>query len=366
MNLVPQLGDIAKDEPVLLGFSGGADSVAALLELRERGFEHVVATIVDHRLRAGSASRANEARRIAGDLGAQAHIVQVTPKGGGQAAARQARLHALAKAARLHGARLVVLGHQKDDQAETLMMRLARPSTGLAGLAGISAYAPFPLWPLGAGLMVWRPLLHRSRRSIRDSLRMQGHKWLEDPANEDERFERVRARLQIEEGLRERLCLLGVAASRVEAGYRQLARLLLDDVEWDRSAQGAVLDLQTLAGLPDAVCARLLNAVACGVSGHVEAGFTRCPNRFLVKLHMAGTLTLQHALWRQNRSRLVVEMDPGRRHGRSDQPRTRPLIAVTPLGPVRRGNLVRKPGGGADWIAPELASRCLFTSENST
>ena len=181
--------------------SGGGDSTALLLLARDwtraQGVP-LAAASVDHGLRgAQSRGEAEQVARLCADLGIGHEILTWRGwdgQGNLQAAARKARQALLGAWARERGIGAVLLGHTQDDQAETLLMRLARGS----GLDGLAAMAP----ARRAGGLLWlRPLLGLRRDELRAFLREAGIGWSEDPSNRDRRFARVR--------MREALSLLG-------------------------------------------------------------------------------------------------------------------------------------------------------------
>ncbi len=170
--------------------SGGPDSLALLL-LAARAFgPRAHALTVDHGLRPGSAAEARAVADIARAHGI-AHTTlaaDVEPRGEGlQAAARTARYAALARFCRARGLPLCLTAHHLDDQAETLIMRLARGS-GVAGLAGIRPRATI------AGLTVLRPLLGVPRATLASLVAAAGLRPADDPANTDLRHDRTAAR----------------------------------------------------------------------------------------------------------------------------------------------------------------------------
>lgn len=187
-------------EPILLAFSGGGDSRALLQRaLDVANGRPVIAAIVDHGLRAGSAAEAARASDAAREAGAAAQVLTLDwPQGPkpSQAAARAGRFHALTAFARQQGAASILLAHTMDDQAETVLIRLAQGS-GWRGLAGMAADAPAPLWPAGRGLRLRRPLLNTRRAQLRSALTARGVSWIEDPSNQADRFQRVRARARL-------------------------------------------------------------------------------------------------------------------------------------------------------------------------
>lgn len=196
--LGPCLADWA-GETVLLGFSGGGDSLA-LLHLATGWASETRSTlrpvIIDHGLRSESASEADRAARQAHALGWTPVVERwdaTKPATGLQAAARRFRLETFARRAREVGATAVLLGHTRDDQAETVWRRLLAGS-GLEGLSAMSIIDPLPLWPEGRGISLVRPLLGARRAALREWLSQRGEDWIDDPSNANPAFSRVRDR----------------------------------------------------------------------------------------------------------------------------------------------------------------------------
>ena len=172
-----------------IAVSGGGDSLAALvLAVEALGAGAVSAVTVDHGLRASSDEEARAVGRICVDLGVDHTILpwQGDKSGNLQDAAREARLRLIGAWAQGR-VDAVIVAHTRDDQAETLLMRLARGS-GVDGLSGMAAAR----WH---GDVLWlRPFLTVSREALRVVLRVRGITWIDDPSNHDPRFQRVRAR----------------------------------------------------------------------------------------------------------------------------------------------------------------------------
>jgi tRNA(Ile)-lysidine synthase len=181
--------------PVAVGFSGGGDSLALLRLTLDWARAHgrpVLSLTVDHQLQPQSAAWTRDAVAKAAALGAQARSLAWTgdkPATGLSAAARRARHALLADAARTAGAKVLLLGHTADDLAEAAAMR-AEGST----VSDPRDWAPSPVWPEGRGVMLLRPLLDQRRADLRAWLSGQGETWLDDPANDDPRSARARAR----------------------------------------------------------------------------------------------------------------------------------------------------------------------------
>jgi tRNA(Ile)-lysidine synthase len=186
--------------PFLLAVSGGSDSLA-MLHLFARWADGTVpasVVTVDHRLRSEAAK---EARFVADQCQALGlpHTTLIWERDGEngkatQADARIARYRLLAAHAKMLGARSVLLGHTQNDQLETLSMRLRRLATAqyaALGTSGIAAEIEF------GGVCFHRPLLELQRDVLRRYLVKQGaDDWVEDPSNNDTKYERVRVRRQ--------------------------------------------------------------------------------------------------------------------------------------------------------------------------
>lgn len=170
--------------PILVGLSGGADSLALALAAidwgaRTGGAVHTLT--VDHGLRPESAAEAEGVAEQARTLGARAEIerVELAKIGGPEGAAREARRAALARRARVLDAP-VLLGHTLDDQAETVLLRLARGS----GAHSLRAIRPELLDSEGVHWI--RPLLAVRRETTRGACAQAGLEWVTDPTNDPE------------------------------------------------------------------------------------------------------------------------------------------------------------------------------------
>ncbi|MFM8991685.1 MAG: tRNA lysidine(34) synthetase TilS, partial [Alphaproteobacteria bacterium] len=177
-----------------VALSGGADSTALLLLAdrwaRARGGD-VLALVVDHGLRPGSAA---EAEAVAAGCAARGIAHRVLRREGPpparriQERAREARYRLLEGACAVEGVIHLLVGHHARDQAETIAMRRERRS-GEDGLAGMALEAT------RADLRILRPLLALEPDDLRAWLRERGASWIEDPSNRDPRFLRARMRI---------------------------------------------------------------------------------------------------------------------------------------------------------------------------
>jgi len=315
----------AGDGPIVVALSGGGDSVALLHLLTERlGAARLRAAVVDHKLREGSDRDARAAAESAQAAGVEAHVLELSwPQSSSRAheTARALRYAALCAQARKLGARVIAVGHTRDDQAETVLLRAARGS-GLRGLAGMRSYAPAPLWPEGRALRLARPLLSARRNQLRAYLTTRGASWLEDPANESEIYARVRARhvlARVErEGLdpmrfaalAERLQLL---AHRID---EQAAALIAEAAEFKEAE--VVLDLESWRDA-ETVKRRALEALITAVSGEARGPSPiqlESLSDALKQAEFSGA-TLGGAWLQARGARIVIRRDPGALTGRA-------------------------------------------------
>ena len=181
--------------PLAVAFSGGGDSLALLLATKawaDANGRRLLAFTVDHGLNPDSEVWTRRCGETAGRLDAAFQALRwegAKPRTGLPAAARAARHAMLADAARKAGARVILLGHTADDLIEAAAMRAEGSS-----VSDPAEWAPSPAWPQGRGVFLLRPMLDVRRAEIRDWLRARGETWIDDPANEDQRFARARAR----------------------------------------------------------------------------------------------------------------------------------------------------------------------------
>ena len=262
------LGPFERAPRLAVAVSGGSDSLALTLLTadwaRERGGEAVALT-VDHRLRPDSLAEAQETGRWLAARGIEHHILSwrdAEPGPGLQAAAREARYRLLTGWCREHDILHLLLGHQRDDQAETLMLRLARGS----GVDGLAAMAPCAFH---ADVQLLRPLLDFPRDDLRDYLRGLAQDWAEDPSNQAERFDRVRWRkfLAEERISAERLALTARQLGRARQALEAACAALAADCVIIRGTGHAELSPESVAAAPDEVALRLLAALARTIGG---------------------------------------------------------------------------------------------------
>lgn len=255
---------------VLAAVSGGADSTALLVLLaawaKPRGMKISAATI-DHGLRAESKTEAKQVAALAKQIGVPHRVLVWTgdkPAGGIEEAARAARYALLGAHAQKIGATHLVTAHTEDDQAETLLMRLAAGS-GPAGLAGMRT-------SMRRGAVVHvRPLLGIAKARLIATLKERGVGWSEDAMNLDGRFARPRLRAAREvlsaEGLtNERLAVLASRMARMNDALERVAAAAWPEAARQEGVK-TVLDGRVLLSLPEEIGLRLL---VRAIGGHSD------------------------------------------------------------------------------------------------
>lgn len=251
--LVVQAVEAMLDQPALVACSGGADSLAlaaAAAVVGARKQLSIRAAIVDHGLQAGSAEQADAVVAELESLGLPASVLPVAVRRGGdglEAAARDARYAALAGAASAE--EVVLLGHTLDDQAETVLLGLARGS-GPRSLSGM---------PDRRGRFA-RPLLGLRAATTRQACVELGLSAWIDPHNSERRFARVRVRERVLPVLEAELGPgVAEALARSAALLRADADLLDELADAERANHPAPdLDCDRLAELPAALRGRVL------------------------------------------------------------------------------------------------------------
>jgi tRNA(Ile)-lysidine synthase len=267
---------LAPPAHLALAVSGGGDSMALLclaaawqgVRLQQMPSASMVVLTVAHGLRKEATQEIALVAETAKRLGLAHHVLTwegEKPTKGVQAAAREARYELMRTWCARHGCDAILLAHTRDDQVETVLMRLERGS-GLDGLAGMA-----PRQNL-FGLEVLRPLLPVSRAALRATLRERKQNWAEDESNDDPRFTRTRFRKMIPG-----LAAAGVSVDRIlalskEAGQlrsvlevRTVEALRLAATRYEAGFYAFQAD--RLLALPRPIALRALKAVLAGTGG---------------------------------------------------------------------------------------------------
>lgn len=272
--LMPYVAPAAPHGGVVLAVSGGPDSMALLHAACRAGATvplHVAT--VDHGLRTASAAEASGVADTALRLGLPHRTLTWTgskPATGLQAAARSARYDLLARYAESVGATWVLTGHTRDDQAETVLMRLLAGS-GPAGLAGMR-----PERALTGTVRLGRPLLGLSKASLVTYCADLRLIPIQDPSNADPRFARARLRGLLPDLAREglsdaRLCRLAARCARDDDALARAARDAYAAARRPAEAPALVrLDAPTLEALPDAILIRVIAQALDGAGGRAR------------------------------------------------------------------------------------------------
>jgi tRNA(Ile)-lysidine synthase len=304
---------------VLVGLSGGSDSVALTLVLtelsRHGGFEIAALAHLNHRIRPGAADDEAFCRAFAArcDLPIVIEAADVpgfaaTQQLSLEDAARRVRYDFLRRAATRVGATVVAVGHTRDDQAETVLLKLAR-GAGLAGLGGV--------YPRRDEVI--RPLLDVSRAELRDFVAGRGESWVEDETNADLANPRNRVRHRV---LPELEAAYGGSPAGALARAAALAR---EDAEClDRAANdrysglcaeagpALLLDVAALHAEPAAIRRRVLLRALRSVSGGREVGFDHVDTALEVASGQCGPADLPGARVELRGGKLVlIQQDAG-------------------------------------------------------
>jgi tRNA(Ile)-lysidine synthase len=312
---------------IILAVSGGPDSVALMWlaahwrSALARG-PRLVAVTVDHGLRAEAAREARDVKRLAKTLDVPHRIVRWTgakPKAGLPAAARDARYRLLAQTARTNGATHVFTAHTRDDQAETLLMRMSRGS-GVAGLAAMARQSERD------GVMLARPLLHISKSRLMATLKRAKLDFADDPTNRDISFTRPRFR-----ALMPALATEGFDARNLARLASRLARanealeVLIDGAERylklrDTNPSQSGFDAKLFGAFPEEIRIRLLLRTIdrVGHEGPAELGKTEALLAALTRALAKKTpipwkQTLAGAVISMTGDRIRIEPAPPRR-----------------------------------------------------
>ena len=259
--------------PCAVAVSGGGDSMAlVLLAARWAGERALTALTVDHGLRTGSRT---EAEAVGAWLAARGIAHEILSWDGPkpatrlQEAARAARYQLIGTWARANGVRHVLLAHQLEDQAETVLMRLARGS-GIAGLAAMREAVT------REGVRYLRPLLHVPRARLRATLIEAGQDWIEDPSNESPRFARTAYRRLVAQlgahGVDAvRLSALSEACARLDAAIDSGVRAFIGAAVSYPGDGCATLHADMWRALPEPLAVPVLRRLLAEVGGRVAS-----------------------------------------------------------------------------------------------
>jgi len=288
----PFLENLTAGDCALVAVSGGADSLALAQALIKEAPELAITLIgvtIDHQLQSGSDVQAKKVQTQLKAMGYQEVIIEkvsVSEKSGLEADARTARYAALDAIAHAYGATQIFLGHTRDDQAETVLLGLARGS-GTRSLSGMATMN---------GKYV-RPFLQSTRTQTLAACQEAELQPWSDPHNVNTQFSRVRVRKKVMPVMEEEI------GPGIAAALARSAAILRDDADaLDEMAQAVIsrvdlsdLDCAALAELPRAIRSRILRAAiyAAGApSGSLSADHLAAVEALITSWHGQGEVSL--------------------------------------------------------------------------
>jgi tRNA(Ile)-lysidine synthase len=343
--------DLAAEPALVLAVSGGPDSTALLyLVTRWRDLlqpaPHLIAVSIDHGLRPEARHEAAAVKRLSDRLGVEHRTMRwrgTKPSTGIQEAARLARYRLLSDAARRAKARCILTAHTLDDQAETILFRMARGS-GLAGLCGMARTVPIDNLVAGFGqpidavgpvrdregfdqsnrVLLVRPLLDVPKARLIATLQQAGIAYADDPSNVDPRFTRSRLRRLMPALANEGLtpyCLARFArrVRRSEAAHEAAVDSAAKRLGLDRETRKVALNSADWSEFPAEIGLRLLGRAigAIGTEGPVEFGKLEALSEALGAALAAGAprfrRTLAGAMVSLHGNCIVIDQAPPRR-----------------------------------------------------
>lgn len=272
------LADLPEGSTIVVALSGGADSLAlaaaTAFEAPKRRMR-VASVTVDHGLQNGSDAVATRTAQAAARLGIDPLIVKVKVgnEGGPENAAREVRYGVLRDAARDAGAAAVLLGHTLDDQAETVLLGLARGS-GATSLQGMA-----PAREDGDGISWLRPLLAVRRETTRAFCAASDLEFWDDPHNLDDRYTRVRVRervlpvleAELGPGIAEALARTAEQLREDAEAFDEMIHETIEDIV-EHAEAGISVSVAALAANPAALRNRIIRLV---VDSEFGASLTR-------------------------------------------------------------------------------------------
>jgi tRNA(Ile)-lysidine synthase len=319
--LIALFAPLAEHRVAGLAVSGGPDSLALMLLAHAWAREQAsppkfVVYTVDHGLRSEAAAEAVFVAVEAAKLGLTARVLRWEgdkPATGLQEAARSARYRLIGEAMAHDAATVLLTAHHLDDQAETVLMRLAHGS-GIEGLRGMATYSEVE------GVPIFRPLLGVERKALVDAVAAAGITPVNDPSNADSHYERVRWR-----GILPALAALGLDARRLarfaaRMGDADEALTAMTDEAVSRAVtagpSGLIqIDRAQFGAVPRAIAVRLLSRLLAEVGGGHKSRALGTVEALCEKLAADAPFrgkTLHGCIVRRGKGAITIAPEPGR------------------------------------------------------
>jgi len=259
---------VAKENCIGIAVSGGKDSLALLLLVHAWKIQvfteaEIHVYTLDHGLRQEAEKETQFVKSVAGQLGFKVTVLRWDgdkPKSAIEAAARTARYRLIGEAMKKDGAGVLLTGHHRKDQAETVLMRLAH-SSGLKGLGAMRTFSKLE------EVMVFRPLIDMDPEFLQRIVARSGLVAINDPFNDDDDFERVRWRKQMpalsQLGLNDMaLARFAIRAQRADLALDEFARLRFEQLVGQNMFGALTIDLAALNGLPEEIAIRIVGEMS--------------------------------------------------------------------------------------------------------
>lgn len=306
-----------------IALSGGGDSLAltALLQkwrLINEPNAILKACIIDHGIAVNSNEIARDALNRANSIGVCSEIIRLDEKIETriQERARVLRFEKIHDFAARHKSRIILLGHNCDDQIETIVFRMCR-KTGIDGLSGMAQLQNIYSKSFGS-FVLGRPLLDFSRFELRQYNETNGIQYFDDPANISHKFARVRIRNFFEQNAdidKESILRIGLQASRLRYEFNSIIRgFLLKNLEF----QEPLLELRNLDCLPQELQFRVLETIIQAFN-YQDYRTSREKIENLIASQFLKPRTLAGVLISKKANRIVFKIAPSRKSLKPNQ-----------------------------------------------
>ena len=327
------VGEFSKLSHLALAVSGGADSTFLMcMFARQQGlhekhgthFPHLSVLTVDHGLRPASSDEVKIVVQKAKSLGLPVKALKWEHAGitsGVQDQARRARYRLMIEAVKEIGADALLTAHNLEDQVETMLMRMGRGS-GIDGLSGMTRTIETD------GIKIIRPMLGISRKQILATLKHLDETWIEDPSNQDDRFERVRIRelighLSAADIVPEKLALSIERLGRAKQALNYYTDQFIAKHVEQHTSGFCEINRDEFVNLPEDVAIRVVNSLLQKYGGGSDYSslssleelfdwLNRAPYREDSENRTASGRTLSGCLLRLRKKSILIGRDPGR------------------------------------------------------